>query len=162
MKVLLVNLVSRVNQVQKARREILELRGKRVWLVFQDVMEPMVKRANLDGSVLQVAKETQATGVLMVTPEMLVNVVLQELMARRVTLGAQEELVPLALKEIQDHRERGEVLDHLAFLELKEPLVSLDVREVEARKDEEETMGPKVNLDQMVPTEQRVKVGQRA
>lgn len=162
MKVLLVNLVSRVNQVQKARREILELRGKRVWLVFQDVMELMVKRANLDGSVLQVAKETQATGVLMVTPEMLVNVVLQEPMGRRVTLGAQEDLVPLALKEIQDHRERGEVLDHLVFLELKETLVSLDVREVEARKDEEETMGPKVSLDQMVPTEQRVKWGQRA
>ncbi|MEY6412368.1 hypothetical protein WJF12_23370, partial [Salmonella enterica subsp. enterica serovar Corvallis] len=139
-----------------------ELRGKRVWMVFLDVTELMDKRANWDGLVLQVAKEIQATEVLMVTPETSVNVVLQELMERRVTLGAQEKLVPLAQMEKVEHRERGEVLDHLAFRELKGYLDPLEVQEHEARKEEEETMGLKGILDQMVPREKRVKWGQRA
>lgn len=70
-----VSPVSKENQVLKAKRERLELWGKRVWLASQDAMGQMDRRVKLDGSVLPAAKETQATEVLMVTQEMSVNVV---------------------------------------------------------------------------------------
>lgn len=80
-------------------------------------MEQMDRRVKLDASVLLAAKEIQATEVLMVTPEMSVSVVPLELMERRVILVALEDLVPLARVESLDQRERGEVLDHLEYLD---------------------------------------------
>lgn len=117
MRVPSVSLVSKESLVSKARRESLELRGKRVLVESQDVTGQMGRRVKLDGLELQVAKETQATEVPMVTPEMLVIVALVELMERREILDALEDLVRLVLLESPDQRERGEVLDHLAFLD---------------------------------------------
>lgn len=88
-----------------------------MWLVSQDVMVQMDRRVKSDGSALPAAKETQATEVLMVTPEMSVNVVSLELMEKRVIPVDLEDLVPLARLERLDQRERGEVLDHLVSLD---------------------------------------------
>lgn len=109
--------MSKENLVSKAKRERWELRGKRVWLASQDATGQMGRRVKLDGLELQVAKETQATEVLMVTLEMLVSVALVELMERREMLDALEDPVPLAHLESPDQRERGGVLDHLVFLD---------------------------------------------
>lgn len=107
----------------------------------QDAMEQMDRRVNLVGSELPAAKETQATEVLMVTPEMLANLVLLELMERRVMLDVLEDLVPLAHLERSDRRESWEVLDCLAILEKKETRETLEIQELQARSGEEETMG---------------------
>lgn len=140
----------------------MELRGKRVWLVSQDATGQMGRRVKLGESALQAAKETQATGVLTVTLEMSVNVVLPELMETREILGALEDLVRLAQTEMVDQRERGEVLDHLVFLERKETLEPLESRVFEARRVEEETMVQRVHKGLQALRERRVKVGLRA
>lgn len=80
----------------------------------------------MDGSGLQAAKETQETEVLMVTPETLVIVVPLELMEKREILDVPEDLAPLVHLEGADQRERGEALDHLVFLDLKETQDCLD------------------------------------
>lgn len=116
LRVQLVSLVSRENQVLKATRESLELRGRRVWLVSQDVTGLMDRRVKLDGLAPPAAKETQATEVLMDTPEMSANVVLVVRMETREIPDALVDLVPLAQLEWKDPRGRGEVLDHLASL----------------------------------------------
>lgn len=140
----------------------MELRGKRVWLVSQDATGQMGRRVKLGESALQAAKETQATEVLTVTLEMSVNVVLPELMETREILGALEDLVRLAQTEMVDQRERGEVLDHLVFLERKETLEPLESRVFEARRVEEETMVQRVHKGLQALRERRVKVGLRA
>jgi len=161
LKVPLVSLVSKESQVTKVIRERLALKEKRVLLVSQDVTEQMGRRVKLDGLVLPAAKETQATGVLMVTPEMLVSVVSLELLERREILDALEDLVPLAHRETLDQRERVEVLDHLVFLEKKGTQGPLDFQEAEESRAEEETTGPKVLKGQMELREKRVKWGRR-
>lgn len=140
----------------------MELRGKRVWLASQDATGQMGRRVKLGESALQAAKETQATGVLTVTLEMSVKVVLPDLMETREILGALEDLVRLAQTEMVDQRERGEVLDHLVFLERKETLEPLESRVFEARRVEEETMVQRVHKGLKALRERRVKVGLRA
>lgn len=74
-------------------RESWELRAKKVWPAFPDATAQMDRRAKLGGSVLLAAKETQATGVPMVTMEMSVNVVLRESTERREMLVVPEDQV---------------------------------------------------------------------
>lgn len=140
----------------------MELRGKRVWLASQDAMGQMGRRVKLGESALQAAKETQATAVLTVTLEMSVNVGLLELMETREILGALEDLARLAQTEILDQRERGEVLDHLVFLERKETLEPLEFQVFQARRVEEETMVQRVHKGLQALRERRVKMGLRA
>lgn len=161
MRVPLVSLVSKENQVLKARRERWALRGKKVWLVFQDATELMARRVKLDGLALQDVKETQATEDLMVTPEMSVNVVSWEQMERREILDALEDLVPLAQLESLDQEETGEVLDHLACLDRKETQDPREFQEPEENQGEEETMGQRVHKGQWVTRDKRVKTDQR-
>lgn len=127
MRVPSVSPVSKENQVLKARRESLELRGKRAWLASQGAMEQMDRRVKSDGSALPAAKETQATEVLTVTPETSVNAVSVELTERRVILVDLEDLAPPAPPESLDQRAREEVLDHLASLDRKETQEALGV-----------------------------------
>lgn len=162
MRVPSVSLVSKENQVLKARRERWELKEKRVWPVSRDATEQMDRRVKLDVSALLAAKETQATEVPMVTLETLVNVVSLELTETREIPDALENPVPLAHLESLDQRERGEVLDHLASLDRKETQEPQDVQEPEESQGEEETTGPRVVKGQMELRETRVNLGQRA
>ncbi|KAG7227354.1 hypothetical protein INR49_000359 [Caranx melampygus] len=144
LKVQLVSPVSKENQVLKATRESLELRGRRVWLASQDATGLMDRRVKLDGLALPAAKETQATEALMDTPEMSVNVDLLEWMERREILDALVDLVSLESLECLDPREL------------------LDFQEKEESRGEEGTMGQRVHKDLMDLREKRVKWGQRA
>lgn len=162
MRVPSVSPVSKENQVFWATRERLELRGRRVWLASEDAMALMDRRVKLDGSVLQAAKETQATEVPMVTLGMSVNAALLELMERREIPAAPVDLVLLARLESLDRRERGEVLDHLASPDRKEPQELLDLEEAKESWEGEGTMGQRVLKGQMELREKRVKWGPRA
>ncbi|KAE8277391.1 Collagen alpha-2(VI) chain Precursor [Larimichthys crocea] len=87
--------------------------------------------------------------VLMATLEMSVNVVPRELTEIRVIPVALEDLAPLAQLEILVQREKQEVPDHLASLDLKETQVYLDLQEPQESLEEEETMGQRVLKGQM-------------
>lgn len=125
-RVLLVSLVSKENLVQKVTRERWEVRAKKVWPAFPDATAQMDKRVKLEELVLLDAKETQATGVPMVTLEMSVSVVLWESVERREILVVPEGQVQLAHLESPDLRGREEVLDLLVLLDRKETLDFLE------------------------------------
>ncbi|KAF0047318.1 hypothetical protein F2P81_000951 [Scophthalmus maximus] len=92
----------------------------------------------------------------MVTLGMSVNAALLELMERREIPAAPVDLVLLARLESLDRRERGEVLDHLASPDRKEPQELLDLEEAKESWEGEGTMGQRVLKGQMELREKRV------